>query len=387
MPPSVIGTPVAPADRQGIADWLKNNLPPWLQAMLGITGQGDHAEQAPVQRNERRSAYAADILADDANLWSDGVTLDEAGLQDIVDHPEKHEPDTVRAAQILLNHPGQLAKIIAGANGSNTGRTISPEGLARYSKHVTMQTPPAVNNAAHPSRAWQHSADAAEILAGDDNLWKGKSYLDIGDLKDIVNHPEQHSPDTTHAAKVMLRNLPQFSLADGINTNGARDGEVWRRDLTSFATSVPATVVAPTVAFDTTNQDFMQRALASVAARAQLQQATTMGPFPANMDPMPSMARQSLLADTKLWEGKATLTPQDLANVLLHPTDYAPDTVTAAMYMLTHPEAFHDEDPAVAANTALNGQVNLLQTRLETLQAQLDAETAAALASDNDPTT
>ena len=337
----------------GIAGWLKNILPGWLLNLCNVAPQAPASPES-INRTAQRTAYAADILAKDPSLWQHGSVLKKAALQDIVNNPRNYAPDTVRAAKILLDNPQAFDKIVgATANGKKDG-VISRDGLVNYSKMVTMETPAAVLPTGLPGPTWQRSADAATVLADDPALWQSKNYLDIGDLKDIVAHPSQHPPVTVGAAQTMLDHPSHFSLADGQYTNGRVDGEVWRQDLVKFAKSVNDGIRH--ARFDGSDashlEAFMAKALAAATERArqQAEQAADEDAAESISDEQEQQgiedalrARQTLLDDTALLAGKPALTMQDLQNVLRNPYGHSPETVSAALYVLQHPEAMMNQ--------------------------------------------
>ena len=336
-------------DAEGFAAWLKNTLPGWLLKLFDAASQAPEPPES-INRTAQRTAYAANILAHDPSLWQHSDNLKKSALQDIVNTPRNHAPDTVRAAKILLDNPEAFDKIDGATTDGKKDGVILRQGLVNYGKMVTMETPATVLPTGMPGPAWQRSADAATVLADDPALWQSQNYLDIGDLKDIVAHPSQHPPVTVGAAKTMLDHPAHFSLADGENTNGTVDGEVWRQDLIKFAKSVNDGV--RTARFDGGDashlEAFMEKALAAATARA-LQQAEQAAATDAAEPLLAALAqqriedaqraRQTLLDDTDLVAGKAALTMQDLQNVLMDPYGHAAETVSAALYVLQHPEA------------------------------------------------
>ena len=341
------------SDAGGIAGWLKNTLPSWLLKLFDAASEAPEPPES-TNRTTQRTAYAADILAHDPSLWQHGDNLKKSVLQDIVNTPRNHAPDTVRAAQILLDNPKAFDKIDGATTGGKKDGVISRQGLVNYGKMVTMETPPAVLPAGMPGPAFQRSAAAATVLADDPALWQSQKYLDIGDLKDIVAHPSQHPPVTVAAAKTMLDHPSHFSLADGEYTKGKVDGEVWRQDLIKFAKSVNDGVrTARFNGGDASHLEaFMEKALAAATTRArhQAEQAAASDAAAPMLAALAQQriedaqrARQTLLEDTDLVAGKAALTMQDLQNVLMDPYGHAAETVSAALYVLQHPEAMMDE--------------------------------------------
>ena len=182
------------------------------------------------------------------------------------------------------------------------------------------------------------------------NLWQNRIYLATEDLYDIVAHPSQHPPATVEAALTLIDHPDEFRKADGANTNGAVDGQVWKQDLIVYAKNVRATEAhaASNKGMPTDDEalaDFMQMALEAAAARVQQarqRQQLQQQSVPPHDTIAAVEARQILQKDADLWNGKSTLTAADLQNVLSNPTAHPPETVVASLYMLQHPENFNN---------------------------------------------
>ena len=343
----------AAAAEKGLAAWFKNNMPSWLLKLISAASQAPSspAEHKSINRASQETAYAADILADDQSLWQRHQFLKKETLQEIVNSPQRNAPDTVRAARLLLANPQAFNKIDGANTGGKTDGLISRHDLVQYGKIVTMETPAAVLPVGMPGPTWQRSANAANVLADDPDLWRSQNYLDIGDLKDIVAHPSQHPPVTVAAAQTMLDHPSHFSLADGQHTNGRVDGEVWRQDLVKFAKSVNDGVRK--ARFEGSDESqleaFMEKALAAATARA-LQHAENFDAAIPLQDALEQQrlgdaqrARQTLLNDTDLLAGKSALTMQDLQDVLMDPYGHEAETVSAALFVLQNPDAMMDD--------------------------------------------
>ena len=194
------------------------------------------------------------------------------------------------------------------------------------------------------------SAGAAEILAGDAILWHNKEYLAANDLNDIVAHPSQHPATTVTAAQTMLDNPAEFSNADGFNSAGVMDGQVWKQDLIAYAKRIRAdeAKAAASGALPTDEQAlarFMQMALNSVMARREQQEAQRAQEAQQEIEPEEESeadkARRTLQEDDRLWRGKSKLSATDLQNILTNPTKHPPETIAASLFMLQHAEAFN----------------------------------------------
>ena len=268
-------------------------------------------------------------------------------------HHHRHENGEQRSAnksttQTTPLSPSDSHAVVGWLKGNAPAWLLAMLGL----------TPPRPGSTAAPSNvprsqpgfcgdvAQHASAEAAEILADDVRLWQNRIYLATDDLHDIVAHPSQHPPATVDAAQTMLDYPAEFRKADGANTGGSVDGQVWKQDLIVYAKNIRAEQA------NAANQQgmptdeaalahFMQLAQEAAAARVRQAQHARQGDQSSDESDA-AEARQALQDDADLWHGKSILSSADLQNVLLNPTAHPPQTVVASLFMLQHPESFRD---------------------------------------------
>ncbi len=404
-------TGLSATESHAVVGWLKNNAPIWLLAMLGLVQrQHAHAEKsnqsAPGhqvvwgQSAEEASAAAAEVLANDVQLWQNRIYLATEDLYDIVAHPSQHPPATVDAAQTLIEHPAEFRK----ADGANTAGAVDgqvwKQDLIVYAKNVRATQAHAASHKGMPTdeealahfmqlaleaaaaraqlarqilqvqqqssqpRSNTAAVEARQVLQDDTDLWKGKLTLSAADLQKVLSNPTAHPPQTVVAALYMLQHPESFNdastltppgnVSSGGATSASSDYATRLKLGAALArTDAPALIDSAIEAASKGGSGSEDIAAALLASIPNLPLDTT---GYADDGPEATEAMQILLDDASLWVNKNGNTAQDLQNVVDHPEKNAPDTVAAATFLLQHPNTFKMAD-GLASGGAIDGQI------------------------------
>ena len=185
----------AAGDVTSMLDAILND--PSLQAAMASTS----ANPIDLPDDPQESAQAMQTLLDDAALWvgKDGITAQD--LQNVIDNPAQHPPETVAAATYLLGHPDTFNQADGAASGGAIDGQIWKQDLVaaidQAGAHAAASSTGAVSvDGAAPDISVDSALDTTAASAPDVPATSATS------VDDLLRQQQQRDFDNIVAAQV-----------------------------------------------------------------------------------------------------------------------------------------------------------------------------------------